>query len=76
MIIAQKNAEVKEENMLVEKQGNFFGIDGIVPGSAEEIAKRKSDQEAREGKRLIDEMSDEFPQLGRIFEMISNGGAK
>lgn len=62
--------------MLVEKQGNFFGIDGIVPGSAEEIAKRKSDHEAREGKRLIDKMSDEFPQLGRIFEMISNGGAK
>lgn len=76
MIIAQKNAEVKEENMLVEKQGNFFGIDGIVPGSAEEIAKRKTEREAREGKRLIDEMSDEFPQLGRIFEMISNGGAK
>ena len=62
--------------MLVEKQGNFFGIDGIVPGSAEEIAKRKTEREAREGKRLIDEMSDEFPQLGRIFEMISNGGTK
>lgn len=62
--------------MLVEKQGNFFGIDGIVPGSAEEIAKRKAVYEAREKQRIIEEVSDEFPQLGRIFEMISNGGAK
>ena len=62
--------------MLVEKQGNFFGIDDIVPGSAEEIAKRKSEHEACESSKLIDEMSGEFPQLGRIFEMIENGGAK
>ena len=55
-------------------QNEFFGIEGVVPGSSEEIAERRKAYETREAERLIDEMSEDFPSLGRIYGILKSGG--
>ena len=51
-------------------QSDFFGRDGVVPGSAEEIAIRHREQDRREAEKLIDEVSEDFPSLGRIYDIL------
>ena len=55
-------------------QNEYFGIDGIVPGSAAEIAARRKACEIREAEKLIDEMSEEFPSLAQIYGKLKGGG--
>lgn len=58
------------------KQCEAFGMSGVVPGSAEESALRQKKIEAKQSERVIEEVSEEFPSLGRMYEMLKNGGRK
>lgn len=58
------------------KQCEAFGMQGVVPGSAEDVAAGQKKIEAKQSERVVEEVSEEFPSLGRMYEMLKNGGGK
>lgn len=58
------------------KQCEAFGMSGVVPGGAEDVAARQKKIEAKQSERAVEEASEEFPSLGRMYEMLKNGGRK
>lgn len=58
------------------KQCEAFGVSGVVPGSAEDVAARQKKIEAKQSEGVVEEVSEEFPSLGRMYEMLKNGGEK
>ena len=57
------------------KQCEAFGVSGVVPGSAEDIVARQKKFEAKQSERIVEEASEGYPSLGRMYEMLKNGGA-
>ncbi len=60
--------------MISKKQCDLFGLEGVVPGSAEDIAVRQKQKELASNEVLINSVSEDYPSLKRIYEMLKNGG--
>jgi hypothetical protein len=61
----------KEQKFVKDSQSELFGCVGHVPGSATDIAMRNK---VRHNEKLINDVSEEFPQLKNIYEILKRRG--
>ncbi len=60
--------------MIIITQKNEFVKHDIKEGSAESIVARQKEARMRKSEELMDDMSEDFPQLKNIYEILKKRG--